>query len=109
MDEEIRAWLETALRTHRVAGKTRVNLAKHLGVNRSVVSQILRGRRKIQLSELPLLIEFFGEGLSVEILDKFNMLPRELVAVVPLGKGLHVLELSPHNLQVEQIIVRQMS
>jgi transcriptional regulator with XRE-family HTH domain len=56
--DALRAWLASGLEKQ---GKTQAELAKRLGVSQPRISEILKGKRRIQAAEIPKIAEYTGE------------------------------------------------
>lgn len=62
-------WLRNALKQ---PGKTQRALAKHMGVDESAITRILKGDRKIQLHEADLIRSYFDNPNSLVQLNSFK-------------------------------------
>lgn len=71
MDDQkiIAAWVRDGLN---LPGKTQTALAEAIGLERPRVSEILNGKRRVQLSELIGMAEYFGKRPPKELLEKLN-------------------------------------
>jgi transcriptional regulator with XRE-family HTH domain len=56
--DALRAWLAAGLEKQ---GKSQTELAKRLGVSQPRISEILKGKRRIQAAEIPKIAEYTGE------------------------------------------------
>jgi transcriptional regulator with XRE-family HTH domain len=56
--DALRAWLAAGLEKQ---GKSQTELAKRLGVSQPRISEILKGKRRIQAAEIPKIAEYTGD------------------------------------------------
>lgn len=68
----LRAWLATGL--DRKRGKTQAGLANVLGLSQPRISEILRGKRRLQATEVPKIAEYIGRSPPSEWL-KISLTP----------------------------------
>lgn len=85
-DEETRRYIDWIVAALEATGKTRVGLAKHLNLAHPQITQLLKGRRRLKVDEVPKIADYLGVPPPTVDIDIPDMVEVPLISMVSAGQ-----------------------